>query len=155
MKTTRFKHLSLCDLSLCAMLCVALLPFAADAQKRSELVTANSTATCAASAATNMLGTIIDVPDQPSVCIWVMTQCDAANTANTTWAIRHRSDGTTTNNNYRFFSFANTGTTPSVNFTNIPTWGARAIEVVYFTNAAGSGAITNQFIKYQVNWSAP
>lgn len=114
----------------------------------------NTTATCAASAATNV-AVVIDCRKQASVTVWLKAQADAANSANTIVNYSYSRDGIVYGTQQFNFGFANLGTTAAINFTNLSTYGNGYIKLNYVTNAAASGALTNIGLHYVTKIQAP
>ena len=134
----------------------AVLFVAATSQAQSPVYSAqslNSTATLAASAATNV-AVVIDCRKQAYVTVGLKVQADAANSGNIIANYSYSLDGSTYGTQQFNFGFAANGTTAAQNFTNLNTLGCGYIKINYLTNAAASGALTNIVLNYGIKVQA-
>lgn len=135
----------------------AVLFVAATSQAQSPVYSAqslNSSATLAASAATNV-AVVIDCRKQAYVTVGLKVQADAANSGNIIANYSYSLDGSTYGTTTYNFGFAANGTTAVQSHTNLNTLGCGYIKINYLTNAAASGALTNIVLNYGIKVQAP
>lgn len=102
----------------------------------------------------------IKCANQSSVGVHIAFSLDAAGTDNQTFVFGRSVDGSTNNieslgAKRTVIAIAGTGNTKSVTYTNIPTYGASHLFLIYHTNACATAVRTNTIIKYSENPYSP
>lgn len=118
-------------------------------------IVASNSATCAATAGTNV-NKVIPCGKQASVALQIELMADATGAYVFTVPIQYSMDGAIYSGmapNSIAISF--NGVTKQTIVTNVPTWGAGFLKIPYLTNATASINVTNIIIKSADKISAP
>jgi hypothetical protein len=106
-----------------------------------------------AGTATN-INMVIDVSKQKSTALQWKFQMDAASTTNRAFAYVKSVDGVSYETTPYVVTVAANGTTPVVTVTNLDSFGASYLKILWVTNS-GTANTTNESMVYNIKLSAP